>query len=87
MAHHQSVKKSIRKNEKRRIANRYYAKTARNAINKLREIENKEEALKLYPQVVSMIDKLAKRNQIHQNKAANLKSKLMKHISRIGVTA
>ena len=87
MAHHQSVKKSIRKNEKRRIANRYYAKTARNAINKLRSIEDKEEALKFYPQVISMIDKLAKRNQIHKNKASNLKSKLMKQINRIGITA
>lgn len=87
MAHHQSVKKSIRKNEKRRIENRYYAKTARNAINKLRSIEDKEEALKFYPQVISMIDKLAKRNQIHNNKASNLKSKLMKQINKIGVTA
>ncbi len=87
MAHHLSAKKRIRQNEKRRIENRYYAKTARNAINKLRSTENKEEAMKMYPQVVSMIDKLAKRNQFHKNKADNLKSKLMKHINKLGATA
>ncbi len=86
MAHHQSVKKRIRQNEKRRISNSYYAKTARNAISKLRGIEDKEEALKLYPKVISMIDKLVVRNQIHRNKASNLKSKLMKHINKIAVT-
>ncbi|MBN2890254.1 MAG: 30S ribosomal protein S20 [Bacteroidales bacterium] len=87
MAHHQSAKKRIRQNEKKKIQNRYYAKTMRNAIKILREVEDKDEALKLYPKVSSMIDKLAKRNQIHDNKAANLKSKLMKHINKIGVTA
>lgn len=87
MAHHQSAKKRIRQNEKRRDANRYYAKTARNAIRKLRSVEDKEEANKMYPKVSSMIDKLAKRGQIHKNKAANLKSKLMKHINKLGVTA
>ena len=86
MAHHQSVKKRIRQNEKRKIQNSYYAKTARNAIGKLRGIEDKDEALKFYPKVTSMIDKLVVRNQIHRNKANNLKSKLMKHINRIGAT-
>jgi small subunit ribosomal protein S20 len=84
MAHHQSAKKRIRQNEKRRLQNRYYAKSMRNAVKKLRSIEDKEEALKMFPQVSSMIDKLAKRNQIHKNKAANLKSKLMKHINKLG---
>lgn len=83
MAHHQSAKKRIRQNEKIRQENRYYAKTARNAVKKLRNTENKTEALKMYPQVCSMIDKLAKRGQYHKNKAANLKSKLMKHINNL----
>ncbi len=87
MAHHQSAKKRIRQNEKRRLQNRYYAKTMRNAVRKLREVEDKEEALKQFPKVCSMIDKLVKRNQIHKNKAANLKSKLSKHISKIGTAA
>ncbi len=87
MAHHQSAKKRIRQNEKRRLQNRYYAKTMRNAVKKLRSIEDKEEAMKMYPKVSSMIDKLAKRNQIHKNNAANLKSKLMKHINKLGQEA
>jgi len=85
MANHTSAKKRIRQNEKRRDANRYYAKTARNAIQNLRNTEDKEEATKMYPKVSSLIDKLAKRNQIHKNKAANLKSKAMNFINKLGV--
>ncbi len=76
MANHKSALKRIRQNEKKRVLNRYYAKTTRNAIRDLRNESNKEEAAKLYPSVASMIDKLAKKNIIHKNKAANLKSKL-----------
>jgi small subunit ribosomal protein S20 len=76
MANHKSALKRIRQNEKKRVHNRYYAKTTRNAIRDLRNESNKEEAAKLYPSVISMIDRLAKKNIIHKNKAANLKSKL-----------
>jgi small subunit ribosomal protein S20 len=84
MAHHQSAKKRIRQNETRRLHNRLMAKTARNAIRKLRGIEDKEEAEKLYPKVSSIVDKLAKKGLFHKNKAANLKSKLKKHINKLG---
>ncbi len=83
MAHHKSALKRIRQNEKKRVHNKYYAKTTRNAIKILRETSDKEEAAKLYPGVVSMIDKLAKRNIIHKNKAANLKSKLMVQVNAL----
>ncbi len=76
MANHKSALKRIRQSEKKREQNRYYAKTMRNAVKKLRNTEDKAEAEKIYPGVVSMIDKLAKKNIIHKNKAANLKSKL-----------
>jgi small subunit ribosomal protein S20 len=76
MANHKSALKRIRQNEKKRVHNRYYAKTTRNAIKELRNETEKEEAAKSYPKVISMIDKLAKKNIIHKNKAANLKSKL-----------
>ncbi|MFT6166203.1 MAG: small subunit ribosomal protein S20 [Vicingaceae bacterium] len=65
------------------MQNRYYAKTTRNAIAVLRGTEDKKEAAAALPKVVSMIDKLAKRNVIHKKKAANLKSKLTKHVSAI----
>lgn len=77
MAHHKAAKKSIRQAAKRNESNRYYGKTTRNAIRKLRAAEP-EEAAKMLPTVVSMIDKLAKRNIIHKNKASNIKSSLMK---------
>ena len=83
MANHKSALKRIRRNESVRLRNRYQHKTTRNAIKKLRSETNKKKAEKLLPEVVSMIDKLAKSNIIHDNKAANLKSKLMKHVAAL----
>lgn len=84
MANLKSSVKRIRQEKKRTLHNRYYAKTMRNAVRKLRAITDKEEALKLYPSVQKMLDKLAKTNIIHKNKASNLKSKLACHISKLG---
>ncbi len=81
MANHKSALKRIRRNEAVRLRNRYQHKTTRNAIKKLRNETDKKKAKALLPAVVSMIDKLAKRNIIHANKAANLKSKLMKQVA------
>jgi len=81
MANHKSALKRIRQSRKRNLQNRYYAKTTRNAIAVLRSTEDKKEATAALPKVVSMIDKLAKRNVIHKKKASNLKSKLTKHVS------
>ncbi len=83
MANHKSALKRIRQTETRRLNNRYYAKTMRNAIKKFRLETNKDEAVKLYPEVTSMIDKLAKKNVIHKNKASNLKSSLALQINRM----
>ena len=80
---HKSSIKRIRQEEKRRLHNRYYAKTMRNAVKKLRATTDKAEAVALYPSVQKMLDKLAKRNIIHANKAANLKSKLAAYISKL----
>ena len=83
MANHKSALKRIRSNNKKRLLNRFQHKTTRNAIKKLRELTSKKEANKMYPSVVSIIDKLAKKNIIHANKAANLKSKLANHIASL----
>jgi small subunit ribosomal protein S20 len=83
MAHHKSSKKRIRQDEKKRTRNRHSKKTARTAIKALRELDTKAEAEKFLPKVVSMIDKLAKKNTWHGNKAANLKSSLMLHIATL----
>lgn len=84
MANHKSALKRIRQTKVRTLHNRYYAKTMRNAVRKLRGTTDKEEAEKLYPSVQKMLDKLAKTNIIHKNKAANLKSSLALHVNKLG---
>ena len=74
----------MRQDAKIRLRNRFQKKTARTAIKALRELTDKSEAEKFYPKVVSLIDRLAKKNTWHPNKAANLKSKLAKHVSNLG---
>ena len=81
MAQHQSAKKRIRQDEKKRLRNRYYKKSARTAIAKLREMEDASTAQSFLPKVISMIDRLAKRNTWHNNKASNLKSSLTRHVN------
>lgn len=83
MANHKSSIKRIKTNEKKRLRNRYYSKTMRNAVRKFRALNVKEEAVTQLPSIVSLIDKLAKRAIIHKNKASNLKSKLMRKVSTL----
>lgn len=83
MANHKSAEKRIRQTETRNLENRYHAKTARNAVKKLRNLTDKAEAQSLLPKVSSMLDKLAKQNVIHSNKASNLKSSLTKHVNSL----
>ncbi len=81
MANHKATKKDVRQNEKRRERNRYYGKTTRNAIRALLASDTKASAVEGLGKVTSMIDKLAKRNVIHKNKASNLKSGLTKRVN------
>ncbi len=83
MANHLSAKKRIRQSEERRVENKYHARTTRNAVRKLRSTSDKAEAAEMYPKVAAMLDKLAKNNVIHKNKASNLKSKLAKHVNSL----
>lgn len=83
MANHKSSVKRIRQTLKRRLHNRYYAKTARNAVRDLRATTDKTQATEMYKKVSSMLDKLAKKNIIHKNKAGNLKSKLAHHVNSL----
>ena len=83
MAHHKSALKRIRQDAKIRLRNRYYKKSTRTAIAKLRGMTDAKEAAGFLPKVISMIDKLAKKNTWHKNKAANLKSKLTRHVSAL----
>ncbi|MBR3647235.1 MAG: 30S ribosomal protein S20 [Paludibacteraceae bacterium] len=83
MANHKSSLKRIRQTEKHNLHNRYYAKTMRNAVKKLRNTTEKADAQTQLPLVTKMLDKLAKRGIIHSNKAANLKSKLARYVNKL----
>ena len=89
MANHSATKKDARQAAKRRERNKYYGKTTRNAIRDLKASDDKKAYEEKLPDVVSMIDKMAKRGIIHRNKAANLKSKLAKKkaIAALAATA
>ncbi len=83
MANHKSSLKRIRQTESRRLRNRYYAKTARNAVRNLRKLTDKTEAETAFRKVGAMLDRLASKKSISKNKAANLKSKLAHHIAKL----
>ena len=83
MANHKSSIKRIRQSETKRLHNKYYAKTTRNAVKALRHTTDKTVAAELLPKVASMLDKLAKKSIIHKNKASNLKASLAKHINTL----
>lgn len=87
MANHKSAEKRIRSNASKRLRNRYQAKTTRTIIKRLRTSEDKSEAEKLFTEVSSLLDKLAKKNVIHKNKASNQKSKLAKVVKKVGTVA
>jgi len=83
MAQHKSSKKRIRQDIKIRLRNRYYKKSARTSIAKLRAMTDKKDAETFLPKVISMVDRLAKKNTWHKNKASNLKSKLTKYVNSL----
>lgn len=83
MANHKSAEKRNKQSEAKKVENKYYAKTTRNAIKKLRGTTEKSAAVELYNKVAAMLDKLAKKNVIHKNKASNLKSGLSKHVNTL----
>ena len=83
MANHKSSLKRIRNSESKRLLNRYQAKTLRTAMKGFLEVKDKKEATAQLPKLSSMLDRLAKKNIIHKNKAANLKSELAVHINHL----
>jgi small subunit ribosomal protein S20 len=84
MANHKSSLKRIRSNDAKRVVNRYQAKSTRTVLKKIRGEKDKKTAEAALPKVISMLDKLAKKSVIHKNKASNIKSKLTKHVAKLG---
>lgn len=83
MANHKSAQKRIRQSEMKRLHNKYYAKTMRNALKEIRDTKDKKQAMEMLPKITALIDKLAKKNVIHKNKAANLKSGITIHTQKL----
>ena len=83
MANHKSAQKRIRSNDSKRVRNRYQAKTTRNLLKELRTTKEKSRAVELLPEVSAQLDRLAKKNVIHKNKAANLTSSIQKHVNAL----
>ena len=83
MANHKSALKAVRQAETRKEDNKYYARTMRNALKKIRKTTDKAEAAEMLPKMNAMLDKLAKKNVIHKNKASNLKSSVTKHVNSL----
>ena len=81
MANHKSAEKRIRSNDAKRVRNRYQAKTTRNLLKELRTTKDKSKAAAMVPELSALLDRLAKKNVIHKNKAANLKSSIQKHVN------
>jgi small subunit ribosomal protein S20 len=81
MANHNSALKATRQSEARKESNKYHARTMRNALKNMRKTTDKAEAGELLPKLNSMLDRLAKKNIIHKNKASNLKSSITKHVT------
>jgi small subunit ribosomal protein S20 len=82
MANHKSSEKRIRQDEVKKTTNKYASRTSRNAVKEMRAITDKAKAAEMFPKVASMLDKLAKKNIIHPNKAANLKSEMAKQVNK-----
>ena len=85
MANHKSALKRVRQNSTRRIRNRYYGKTMRNAIRDFRALTDAEEAKSKLPEIASLLDRMASKGRIHKNKAANLKSSLAQHANALAI--
>ncbi len=83
MANHKSALKASRPAEARKEDNKYYARTMRNSLKKMRQTTEKAEAEKMLPELSAVLDKLAKKNVIHKNKASNLKSSITKHVQNL----
>lgn len=83
MANHKSAEKRIRSNDAKRVRNRYQAKTTRNLLKELRSTKDKSKASAMLPELSAMLDRLAKKNVIHKNKAANLKSSIQMHVNNL----
>jgi small subunit ribosomal protein S20 len=84
MPQHKSAKKRVRSSEKKRARNKALKTGMKNVIKKVRQESTKEVAVKDLVSATALLDKMAAKGLIHKNKAANQKSKLQKHVNKLG---
>ena len=75
--------KRVRQAEKARIRNKAFVSKINTAVKKVLSSTNKKEANEHLNHAIKTIDKVASKNIIHKNKAANKKSSLYKHINNL----
>ena len=81
MAHLKQSKKRIRTNEKARVRNKQQRTTMKTAVKKVVQADSKATATAALPNAMSKVDKAAKKNVIHRNAAARMKSRLARRIA------
>lgn len=81
MAHLKQSKKRILTNEKARVRNMRQRSAMKSALKQLRQAETKDAAKAVLANAMSRVDKAAKKNVIHKNAAARLKSRMAKRIN------
>ncbi len=83
MQEHKSVEKRNRQNRKRNIRNTAKRSSMKTAIKRVKTAPDKATAAKELQNVIPILDHLADHKIIHKNKAANVKSKLTRHINTL----
>jgi len=84
LAHSLSAIKRVRQNEKRRVRNRAERTRLRTQIKKLRQAvdaNNADEAQKLMPATISLVDVMVKKGVIHENAGRRYKSRLTRRLA------
>jgi len=87
MANTKSAQRRTRNSARKRLLNRFQKIGVKRAIKDLLKTTDYNLAKEKLPKVYSAIDKLAKRNVIHKNNAANKKSRLAKYVNRLATAA
>ena len=86
MANHESAIKRARQNEVKRLRNKSYKTTTKNAIKKVRKAvasNSVEKAKDNFTGAVSVLQKTASKGVIHKNKAARQISRLARQVNQL----
>ncbi|MBN1261945.1 MAG: 30S ribosomal protein S20 [Anaerolineae bacterium] len=86
MANTKSAQKAVRSSYRKWLRNRYVKGKMRSAVKAVRHAVaagDAAQARTLMPRAYKELDKAARKNVIHKNKAARLKSRLMRQVNTL----